>query len=89
MPFTARLGSVKRFNGFCFTNKCERGDSNPHGLSHEILNLARLPVPPLSPYDREKSHKPKITRVDGASIQWKHMAWELGPGPNERAALPE
>src|SRR2546426_695478 len=27
---------------------CERGDSNPHGCAHEILSLARLPVPPLS-----------------------------------------
>lgn len=28
---------------------CERGDSNPHGIAHRILNPARLPVPPLSP----------------------------------------
>ena len=28
--------------------QCERGDSNPQGRSHEILSLARLPVPPLS-----------------------------------------
>ena len=28
---------------------CERGDSNPHGrFAHQILNLARLPIPPLS-----------------------------------------
>ncbi len=28
---------------------CERGDSNPHGRNdHKILNLARLPIPPLS-----------------------------------------
>ena len=28
--------------------QCERGDSNPHGLPHKILNLARLPVPSRS-----------------------------------------
>ncbi len=28
---------------------CERGDSNPHGLPRQNLNLVRLPIPPLSP----------------------------------------
>jgi hypothetical protein len=28
---------------------CERGESNPHPLRDQILSLARLPVPPLSP----------------------------------------
>jgi hypothetical protein len=28
--------------------KCEREDSNLHGLPHWILNPARLPIPPLS-----------------------------------------
>ena len=28
--------------------KCERQDSNLHGLPHWILNPARLPIPPLS-----------------------------------------
>ncbi len=27
---------------------CERGDSNPHAFRHQILSLARLPIPPLS-----------------------------------------
>ena len=27
---------------------CEKGDSNPHTLRHKILNLACLPIPPLS-----------------------------------------
>ena len=27
---------------------CEKGDSNPHTFRHKILNLACLPVPPLS-----------------------------------------
>jgi hypothetical protein len=29
-------------------NDCERGDSNPHAFRHQILSLARLPIPPLS-----------------------------------------
>ena len=28
--------------------QCERRESNPHSLSHKILSLARLPIPPLS-----------------------------------------
>ncbi|CCF67965.1 hypothetical protein XAPC_1666 [Xanthomonas citri pv. punicae str. LMG 859] len=27
---------------------CERGDSNPHALRRQNLNLVRLPIPPLS-----------------------------------------
>src|ERR1700679_3012473 len=27
---------------------CERRDSNSHGLPHQILSLARLPIPPHS-----------------------------------------
>jgi hypothetical protein len=27
---------------------CERGDSNPHGVTRQILSLVRLPIPPLS-----------------------------------------
>jgi hypothetical protein len=27
---------------------CERGDSNPHRFPYKVLNLARLPIPPLS-----------------------------------------
>ena len=26
----------------------ERGDSNPHGFTRQILSLVRLPIPPLS-----------------------------------------
>ncbi len=29
-------------------NWCERGDSNPHALRRQNLNLVRLPIPPLS-----------------------------------------
>ena len=33
------------FGGFdsILTRWCERGDLNPHGVSHQILSLARLP----------------------------------------------
>jgi hypothetical protein len=27
---------------------CERGESNPHGFTRQILSLVRLPIPPLS-----------------------------------------
>jgi hypothetical protein len=30
---------------------CERGDSNPHGFTRQILSLVRLPIPPLSHAD--------------------------------------
>ena len=26
--------------------KCQGGDSNPYGFLHQILSLARLPIPP-------------------------------------------
>jgi hypothetical protein len=32
----------------CRDGNCERGDSNPHAFRHQILSLARLPIPPLS-----------------------------------------
>jgi hypothetical protein len=31
---------------------CERGDSNPHGFTRQILSLVRLPIPPLSQVPR-------------------------------------
>ena len=31
---------------FVFTVWCGGGESNPHGLLHKILSLARLPIPP-------------------------------------------
>jgi hypothetical protein len=27
-------------------SKCQGGDSNPYGFLHQILSLARLPIPP-------------------------------------------
>jgi hypothetical protein len=32
----------------CSADLCERRDSNPHGLPHQLLRLARLPITPLS-----------------------------------------
>ena len=33
---------------YCVTRWCRRRDSNPHALfGHYILNVARLPIPPL------------------------------------------
>ena len=34
--------SVRSF----FMNRCPERDSNPQGLLHQILSLARLPIPP-------------------------------------------
>ena len=30
----------------CRLWKCQGGDSNPYGFLHQILSLARLPIPP-------------------------------------------
>jgi hypothetical protein len=38
--------------GIAVSRYCERGDSNPHALRHQILSLARLPIPPLSRWVR-------------------------------------
>ena len=36
-------------SGKCSVGRwCERGDSNPHGFTRQILSLVRLPIPPLS-----------------------------------------
>ena len=34
---------------------CERGDSNPHGFTRQILSLVRLPIPPLSHVHHENA----------------------------------
>ena len=33
--------------------KCQGGDSNPYGFLHQILSLARLPIPPPRLVDYE------------------------------------
>jgi hypothetical protein len=48
-PGRCREFSVERFRGLPKIDwECERGDSNPHAFRHQILSLARLPIPPLS-----------------------------------------
>ena len=34
-------------------SKCQGGDSNPYGFLHQILSLARLPIPPPRLVDYE------------------------------------
>ncbi len=43
------LGTVEDADSLCpVSSWCERGDSNPHGFTRQILSLVRLPIPPLS-----------------------------------------
>ena len=37
---------VQIVGGICGVVKCSGGDSNPYGLLHQILSLARLPISP-------------------------------------------
>ena len=41
------------------TRWCGRRDLNPHGFLHQILNLARLPIPPRPRVDAAKDASPK------------------------------
>jgi hypothetical protein len=52
-----------------FGGDCERGDSNPHAFRHQILSLARLPIPPLS---RAKSRRPSF--CDSTSGHFRQVA---------------
>src|SRR5712691_3958876 len=86
-----RVSGVSR--RFCLW--CERGESNPHGLSHWILSPARLPVPPLSHADHtmrctaplaQAQHPLQMVppggvtvREDSATLGWRP------PGPKARA----
>ena len=53
--------------------KCQRGDSNPYGFLHQILSLARLPIPPpwrpnaLSLPPRAATSKQRVTKAPVAS----------------------
>jgi hypothetical protein len=82
---------------------CERGDSNPHGFTRQILSLVRLPIPPLS----QTSYPERLLQTEGAirvhrshfrevtpSAQSKpskscrlFFFSELGTGPGAAAAL--
>ena len=52
-----------------FFLRCGRGDSNPHSRNdHQILSLARLPIPPLPlKRVRSKTPSPSGVRVIGTS----------------------
>jgi hypothetical protein len=45
---TLEIEAGKRFIAKRRKDWCERGDSNPHGFTRQILSLVRLPIPPLS-----------------------------------------
>jgi hypothetical protein len=64
---------------------CERGDSNPHGFTRQILSLVRLPIPPLSHdyagvCDQLRRSTPAITSLDGKMcwLQRHLLDWLLG-----------
>ena len=43
---------------------CERGDSNPHGFTRQILSLVRLPIPPLSHGPRQFKYNRSVPPRD-------------------------
>ena len=47
-PAAEILSGAKDLAGSGSNAWCERGDSNPHGFTRQILSLVRLPIPPLS-----------------------------------------
>src|SRR5229473_6893726 len=48
VPRTAPVNVQDFAQSDCSYGWCERGDSNPHGFTRQILSLVRLPIPPLS-----------------------------------------
>src|SRR5262249_13940032 len=50
---------------------CERGDSNPHGFTRQILSLVRLPIPPLS---QERSSAVRLERPLHDIVPAAHFA---------------
>ena len=44
---------------------CEKGELNPHGFPHQILSLARLPIPPFSRRQRRRAPVPTTRRGVG------------------------
>src|SRR5439155_25033668 len=44
-PWTRTICVIDITDGFALL-KCQGGDSNPYGFLHQILSLARLPIPP-------------------------------------------
>ena len=45
-----------RLRNMLMLRQCPERDSNPQGLLHQILSLARLPIPPSGPFLRADVH---------------------------------
>ena len=55
---------------FVANDWCERGDSNPHGFTRQILSLVRLPIPPLSQVERRQRFHCNVKEKSLASTLW-------------------
>jgi hypothetical protein len=61
---------------------CERGDSNPHGFTRQILSLVRLPIPPLSHDLNYTKWRSSFELSNGAEVlEWTQ---ERLPGRKEK-----
>src|SRR6266849_8315475 len=73
---TDRCASVRLvFAGPRLAVRCDRRDSNPHGLPHQLLRLARLPIPPRS----RTSCEMYLSRVplSSQSSFWSHLMFRM------------
>ena len=55
---------------------CGRRDSNPHAVRHQILSLARLPIPPR-PLNAVQMYVNFITSATGQQKLFKNFSSEL------------
>src|SRR2546425_11245184 len=67
--------------------RCDRRDSNPHGLPHRILSPARLPVPPRS-RDCPASTYVLLGRRGSIRLCRNCAVAPLNPGRHHRALHP-
>ena len=58
---------------------CERGDSNPHGFTRQILSLVRLPIPPLSHFVFSYLHFAPCDAVDEFCRCFQHVDRSFQP----------
>ena len=68
---------------------CERGDSNPHGLTRQILSLVRLPIPPLSQPEWDYTKSSGVSRrrpSRGATLPGIPRSSRFRPGYGSRCA---
>src|SRR3989344_4141861 len=56
------------FESIASRTKCWRGESNSHGFPHTILSRARLPIPPLQHFERDKSASASWRTATAASF---------------------